>query len=122
MTSIAEARKALAALKKNAASGDRQHFDTLSAALESLGKRINDLERLTQAVDHAEGMAAAAAGFAASLPGADTIKVADAKAMASQLAPPRMSAVAPGASNPATQAEFNVNRIAEVAKLNTRQK
>jgi hypothetical protein len=122
MTNIADARKALEKLKKNAAPSDKQHYDTLSAAFETLGKRVNELERLAQAVDHAEGMAAAAAGFAASLPGADAINVPDAKAMASQLAAPRISTVARGASNPATQARFDVNRIAEVAKLNTRQK
>jgi hypothetical protein len=56
MTSIAEARKALGELKKNAARGDQQHYDTLSAALESLGKRVTKLER---DAGHADGTAAA---------------------------------------------------------------
>jgi hypothetical protein len=105
MTSIAEARKALEELKTKAALGDKRHYDTLSAALESLGKRVNELERN---VGHAGGMAAAAAGFAASLPGADAINVADATAMATQLA------------TKAEQAEFDVKRIAGLAKKNKR--
>ena len=45
MTNIADARKALEELKKNAALSDKQHCDTLSAAFETLGKRVNELER-----------------------------------------------------------------------------
>jgi hypothetical protein len=105
MTNIAKARDALEALKKSAAPENEEHYETLSAALEALGQRVIELEQRARQTD---GMAAAAAGFAASLPGADAINVADATAMASQLA-------AEGG-----QAEFDVKRIADLAKTNKR--
>jgi inactivated superfamily I helicase len=46
MTNIAKARRALEELRKSAAPYHKQHFDTLSDALESLGKRVNELERV----------------------------------------------------------------------------
>lgn len=118
MTNISQASAALGELKKSAAAADKQHYDTLAAALQALGNRVKELEHMVQAIDHAEGMAAATAGFAATLPGADRINVADATAMAQQLAPPRLSTAETSASNPATEAEFNVKRIADLAKLN----
>jgi hypothetical protein len=51
MTDIPEARKAIEELKKNAAPADKPHYDTLSAALETLGRRVAELERR---VGHAE--------------------------------------------------------------------
>jgi hypothetical protein len=44
MTTISQARAALEELKKSAAPADKQHYDTLSAALEALGKRVTKLE------------------------------------------------------------------------------
>lgn len=105
MTNIAEAQNAIEELRKNAAEADKPHYETLSAALETLGRRVNELERRA---GHAEGMASAAAGFASALPGADAVDVADATAMASQLA------------TEAAQADFDVRRIADLAKRNTR--
>ena len=47
-TSIAQARDALAQLARSADPKLRKHFDTVSSALESLGKRVNELEKLAK--------------------------------------------------------------------------
>jgi len=107
MINIAEARKALEELKKNAAPATKAHYDTLSAAFEALGKRVTELERR---VGYLDSMTSAAAGFAAALPGADKITETDAIAMATSLA----------GQGQGDQTTFDVRRIMGLATQNKR--
>jgi hypothetical protein len=49
MANISTARAAIAELKKSASPGDQPHWDVLSAALETIGQRLNKLEKNEEA-------------------------------------------------------------------------
>jgi hypothetical protein len=49
MTSISKAQDALMQLGRKADSSTKKHLDTVSSALESLGKRVTELEKLVKA-------------------------------------------------------------------------
>ena len=113
---VAAATDALAQLKKTATAADKEHYDTLAGALKALGDRVQKLEQSTQYIDRAMGMAAAAAGYVASVPGAGQVDLPEARAMARELAGVTKASTISETRSPADQAEANVGRVADVAR------
>jgi MoxR-like ATPase len=115
LTDLHDLAKELHTHEEKIRTENRVRPEEFSLLAQTVLQAVHEIEDLAQAIDRAVGLTAAAAGVLASMPGADKIKVTDAKAIARQLAGARVSSDVKHVENPALQAEKNVPRIVNAA-------